>query len=494
MQSRTVTLEAEGITKVFGAQVALRGVDVSLESGSIHGITGENGAGKSTLINILGGILQPDSGSLSLSGERVRFRDAEDARRKGILVVHQEPMIFRDLTVGENLILGNGDWRSRYCSYKSIEAYARRMLADLGIDLDPGRDGSGLSAGEGQLVELARAVNRGARVVILDEPTSALSTTESGMVLDTTRALAGRGVAVVFVSHRISEVFRVADTITVLRDGTKLCTEGASELTPRDVVSLMLGRPPTEADEGSREDRAGGPVLSGKGVSTLGGVHDASFEIREGEIVGFAGLRGAGQVSLVEAMVGVQKMSRGTLELRGKRIGPRSPAEARHIGLAYLAEDRQREGLFPWFSVANNISVGVLQRAKWWSRLRAAWEYGLAKEWSERLDIRPRDVDRPVDALSGGNQQKVLLARCLAESPVVLTLNNPGRGVDVGAKEQIYEIVRGLRGRDLAVIVVSEDLEELAALCDRLYLFHQGEVTGQLAAPVSPEDIALAIS
>jgi ABC-type sugar transport system ATPase subunit len=494
MQGRTVTLEAEGIRKAFGAQVALRDVDLILESGSIHGITGENGAGKSTLINILGGILQPDSGSLSLSGGRVALRDAEDARRHGIVVVHQEPMIFRDLTVGENLILGNGDWKSRYCSRKSIERYARGMLADLGIDLDPGRDGGALTAGEGQLVELARAVNRGARVVILDEPTSALSTTESTMVLDTTRALAGRGVAVVFVSHRISEVFRVADRITVLRDGRKLCTERAGELTPRDVVALMLGRPPTEADEGSRPDRAGGLVLSGRGVSTFGGVRDASFEVCRGEIVGFAGLRGAGQVSLVEALVGVQKMSRGSLELRGKRIEPRSPAEARDLGLAYLAEDRQREGLFPWFSVANNICVSALQGSRWWSRLRGAWERGLAKEWSERLDIRPRDVDRPVNALSGGNQQKVLLARCLAESPMVLTLNNPGRGVDVGAKQQIYEIVRGLRARDLAVIVVSEDLEELAALCDRLYLFHQGEVTGQLTAPVSPEDVALAIS
>jgi ABC-type sugar transport system ATPase subunit len=234
--------------------------------------------------------------------------------------------------------------------------------------------------------------------------------------------------------------------------------------------------------------------LSGRGVSTFGGVRDASFEVCRGEIVGFAGLRGAGQVSLVEALVGVQKMSRGSLELRGKRIEPRSPAEARDLGLAYLAEDRQREGLFPWFSVANNICVSALQGSRWWSRLRGAWERGLAKEWSERLDIRPRDVDRPVNALSGGNQQKVLLARCLAESPMVLTLNNPGRGVDVGAKQQIYEIVRGLRARDLAVIVVSEDLEELAALCDRLYLFHQGEVTGQLTAPVSPEDVALAIS
>jgi rhamnose transport system ATP-binding protein len=482
--------EARDICKRFGAQVALDHVSLSVHAGGTHGLIGENGAGKTTLMNIFSGIMIPDAGCLYLNGEARVFRSAEDARHRGIMVVHQEPVIFPDLTVGENVTLANARWHSSVCGRRAIERFAQRCFDTLGIDIDPSRKARELTAGEGALVEIARAVDQNARLIIFDEPTSALSATEADMVGLTIRRLAATGVAVILISHRLGEVLALSDTITVLRDGRRVATMPTRDLTLGEAIMLMLGRAPQPPAPRVQEQTQEQVLLHCTNVCT-GDARNVSFAIRSGEILGLAGLRGAGQVSVAEAIAGIGRITSGRIELRGQRINPRTRNAA---GLSYLAEDRQREGLFRTLSVARNISVGVFRRTRWWSRLNAGAELALAEAWVDRLDIRPRDVHLPVYALSGGNQQKVLLARSLAEDPAILVLNNPGRGVDVGAKTQIYETIGRLRRSGLGILLVTDDLEEMALLGTRFCVFRHGRLVTELAAPVGPEDIALAIS
>lgn len=484
-----VALEARDISKRFGGQVALSNVSLSLEAGETHGIIGENGAGKSTLISILAGITTPDEGALRMDGQEVIFRNAAEARQHGIMVVHQEPLIFRDLTVAENVILANARWRSALCNRRGIERFAQKSFSELGIGLDPSAEAGALTAGEGALVEIARAMDQEARVVIFDEPTSALSAQEAELVNNTIRRLAATGIAVVLISHRLGEVFELSDTVTVLRNGRRIATRPAGDITQREAVTLMLGAPPKPI----HQDTAGstGQVLLRCVDVCTERAQNVSFELRAGEVVGLAGLRGAGQSSIADAVAGIGRVVSGRIELDGAAGGRKTN---RGAPLAYLPEDRQRDGLFPWFSIARNISIGVLNQARWWSRPKSQWQTQLAETWISRLDIRPADSNAPVAALSGGNQQKVLLARCLAKEPVVLVLNNPGRGVDVGAKAEIYATVERLRAEGLGFLLVSDDVEEMAILGTVFHIFRNGRIAGSISPPAGPDDIAMAIS
>ena len=468
-----------GLTKRFGGQVAVDGVDFDVRAGEVHALVGENGAGKSTLVKMLDGYHRPDEGSLLAGGEEVRFDSVRDAERAGVAMIPQELDLFGELTVAENLVVGRDRPRRPWggIDWSAIRAAARERFEALGVEIDVDVPVKQLPTANQQLVAIARALAGDARVVIMDEPTSSLSGGEVERLFGVIRDLTGSGVGVVYISHRLEEVFEIADRITVMRDGHHVETRPASELDSEELVKLMVGR---SLEEGIDRDgaEAGDVVLDVRGLGRDGEFSAIDLTLRAGEIVGLGGLIGAGRTEVAETIFGVRHADDGEVRVNGEPLSARSPEAAMREGIFYVPEDRQGEGLILEFEVIDNVTLSILERLSSHGLVRRGDASSLVGDLRERLSIKGAD-DGPVSRLSGGNQQKVVLAKALAREPDVLLLDEPTRGVDVAAKAEIYGLIDELARQGKAILVISSEMEELLSLSDRVVVMREGRLTGE---------------
>jgi ABC-type sugar transport system ATPase subunit len=470
-------LSASGIHKRFGGVHALRGAGFEVRQGEVHALVGENGAGKSTLINILAGAVRRDAGEISFAGEDIDFRSPAESQRQGIAVIHQELAMLPTLSVAENLFMGRMPSRLGWVDRRMMRARASELLAEVGLDVDPATRVSELGVSHQQLVEIAKALSMGARLLIMDEPTASLTEHETQRLLALVRRLRATGVAIVYVSHRFAEVFAIADRITVMRDGATMRTLDTARTTPAEVVALMVGRDLVHSS-GTTASAPGDVVLELRDVSRAGSIANVSFDVRRGEIVGMAGLVGAGRSETARAIFGAEPHDAGEIILEGRAVRFTSPGAALAAGVAMCAEDRNRLALFMDKAVRWNISIARLPAISPAGFVRRRRERTLAQGFVDRLRVRTPDLATPVRQLSGGNQQKTVLARWLATEPRLLILDEPTHGVDVGAKAEIYALIRGLAAQGIAILLISSELPEILDLSDRIVVMREGRVAG----------------
>jgi len=480
-------LELHAVSKRFGATQALDGVSLALQEGEIHALVGENGAGKSTVVKILAGVHAPDSGEVRVGGTAVDIEGPAHARALGIAVIHQEPRLFPDLSVAENVFLEHQP-RRRFggIDWPAIQRSASLLFGDLDVSMPLDAPVRGLSMADQQLVEIARALSIEARVLVMDEPTASLSVHEVERLFAIVRRLRDRGVAVLFVSHRLAEVFELCDRASVLRDGRHVITAPIDTLTTTDLIRHMIGRdvrlfPKAPANLGD-------VVLDVRGLSRHDEFSDISFSIRAGEIVGLAGLVGAGRTEVARVLFGVSPPDAGEVRLAGEVVHFDSPSAALDAGIAYVPEDRHQDGLVLGFSISSNITLPILKRLFPRLVVRGSKERVLANQYATRLDVRMTDVEQLVGALSGGNQQKVVIARWLATRPRVLILDEPTRGIDIGAKVEVHRIVSELATTGLAILLISSDLPEVLAMSDRILVMHEGRLTAELSGDAATQE------
>jgi rhamnose transport system ATP-binding protein len=476
-------LSIRGVSKSFEAIHALRDVTFDLAPGEIHALVGENGAGKSTLVAVITGLLQPDRGSVSLNGRAVRFHNPLDARAAGVAAVFQDPNLFPHLSIAENIVTGAYPRRGPLLDRAEMKRLARIKLEQLGFDLDPDRLVAELTVAEAQFVEIARAVEPGLQLLILDEPTSALTPSEAGRLYTMVESLKAAGTTVVWISHRMDEIHRLADTITVLRDGQHVLTSAAGELSDDDMIKAMVGR--SVALERVPRTEALGPVrLRVQDLNLAGTFADISFDVAEGEIVAIAGLVGSGRSEIQQAIFGLSPEVTGRIEVDGEPARPDNPATMARRGVVYLPEDRDAEGIIASMSITANVALPSIRSLSKAGFMSPRKERALAQEQREALSIKG-EIEALVSSLSGGNRQKVALARWLATNPRVLLLDEPTHGIDVGTKVQVHEIMRKLARRDrMAILMVSSDLPEVLAVSDRVLVIRRG----RLAAVIDIED------
>ena len=466
-------LEMRNIAKRFGATQALEDVSLTLHPGEVHALLGENGAGKSTLIKIMTGVYQPDRGEILLSGSAITIRDTADAQRHGIAAIYQEPMLFPDLNVAENIFISHQN-RGAVVNWRSMFREAEAILAELGVSLDVRSSARGLTLAAQQSVEIAKAISLNVRVLIMDEPTASLSAHEVSQLFKLVRDLRDQGVAILFVSHRMEEVFEIADKVTVFRDGRLISTLPRAEATPQRAIADMVGR---EMGLLAKRPPAalGSLLLSVRNLSREGVFEDVGFDVRRGEVLGFAGLIGAGRTDVGLALFGIAPATSGTIRFADKEVTIRSPEEAMRLGIAYVSEDRRQLGLSLPMSIAANITLPILKRyLNGLGLIRRAEEDATAETWRQRLSIRTPSVDLPVAKLSGGNQQKVMLSKWLNTRPSLLIVDEPTRGIDVGAKAEVHAIIGELANEGIGIIVISSDLPEVLALSDRVLVMREG--------------------
>lgn len=476
-----VTLRLLGIRKTFGRLVALDDVSFEVRRGEVHALLGENGAGKSTLMAVAAGAIAPDAGTVEICGHRLERADPRLAQAMGLSVVYQHPSVVDDLTVAENLALSVP--KVSRPSYRGLRAWAAERLAVVDAPIDPRRRVGELGVAERQLLEIAKALAADARVVVLDEPTESLTATESRELFAQIERVRRTGTSVVYISHRLPEVRRVAERITVLRDGQVRATADARELSDEEVLRLIVGRSVQQTfPEKGTDVQAGEEVPTILEVAGLTGhkLSGVDFSVKRGEIVGLAGVEGNGQRDAIRALAGLVG-HHGTVRVRGREVDTKNPARARRAGIVYVPHDRHREGLFGAMSVKENLSLLVLREVESAGVLRREREEAFAGSQVDTFDIRPPRTDIPAGNLSGGNQQKVVMARAIAAEPVVLLADEPSRGVDVGARIEIYNVLRRVADGGAAVVIVSADAMELAGLCDRVLVFSRGQIVESLA-------------
>jgi ABC-type sugar transport system ATPase subunit/ribose/xylose/arabinose/galactoside ABC-type transport system permease subunit len=492
-------LSAQNVCKSFAGVPVLRDVSLDVRGSEVHALVGENGAGKSTLLKIMAGALRPDSGTIAVAGN-VAAGDAEVASLRpatsGIALIHQEPQGFPDLSVAENVFLGHALPRGRFgqLDWSAMRARAKQALAGLGLSIDPRAKMRGLSIADQQMVELASALTQNARVLLMDEPTASLTPREVERLFGIMRRLRAAGGAIVFISHRLGEVFEIADRITVLRDGQKIDTRNAIETNPPAVINMMVGRPLSALYE-KPPATVGRPLLEVRDLTRAGRFAGISFDVRVGEIVGMAGLVGAGRTDVARALFGIAP-GEGEIRVDGQPVRIRSPNDAIALGLAMVPEDRGHDGLLLPMSVAANTAMadlGQISRGGWLSRSR---EKSLAELWAQKLRIRMRDVDQPAGELSGGNQQKVVLSKWLATGkgggPRVLVLDEPTRGIDIGAKADVHHLMAELARAGKAILMISSDLPEVLAMSDRVLVMREGRISGEFARGTATQELVMA--
>ena len=466
-------LKLQGISKSFAGVKALIDVDFDVCRGEVHALLGENGAGKSTLIKIIAGVHKPDTGTITIDGKSVAFTSPRESSHAGIATVYQEPLLFPDLNVAENIFVGHQN-RGLITNWRQMSRDAERFLATLGVVLDVRSPARGLTLAAQQSVEIAKAISLNVRVLIMDEPTASLSAHEVSQLFKIVKDLRDRGVAIVFVSHRLEEVFEIADRITVFRDGRLISTRPRSEMTPQRAIADMVGREVGLFEPRPPAER-GDVVLSVRGLGREGVFNDVSFDVRRGEVLGLAGLIGAGRTDIGLALFGIEPATAGTITLNGKPQAIRTPREAMSHGIAYVSEDRRQLGLTLPMSIAANITLPVLNR--YLTRLgliRTSDERSTAEVYKRRLAIRTPSVDLAVTKLSGGNQQKVMLSKWLNTHPSLLILDEPTRGIDVGAKAEVHAIIGELASEGIAIIMISSELPEVLAISDRVLVMREG--------------------
>jgi rhamnose transport system ATP-binding protein len=476
-----VLVDATGINKSFAGVHALRDVHFELTPGEVHALVGENGAGKSTLINVISGAVQPDSGRLLIAGKSVEHLTPAIAKRLGVAAIRQQPALFPTLSVAENIGFAAetfSPWRR--VDWTGRNRTAAALLERIGANFEPSAEAGGLSMAQQQLVEIAKALAANARILIMDEPTSALTDREVQHLFGIIRDLRAQGTGIIYISHRLEELGRIADRVSVLRDGQSIETRPMKEVDPPALVRMMVGRELTAVYP--KEDvPAGGIVLETRSIgSSVLGLHNISIQVRAGEIVGLAGLVGAGRTELANVLFGITPPDRGSIRIEGREVVIDSPARAIELGLAYVPEDRRRHGVVLKMSVEENITLACLPAVSNWGLLDFAAEQRIGSEYARRLAVKAASTQALVETLSGGNQQKVSLSKWLAVKPKIIILDEPTQGIDVGAKAEVHKLMVTLARQGLGVLMISSELPEVLGMSDRVYVMAHGTIAGQM--------------
>ncbi|MGW8482145.1 sugar ABC transporter ATP-binding protein [Microbacterium sp. NPDC055903] len=489
----SAALELHRVVKSFGPVVALRSGSLTLQPRSIHALIGENGAGKSTLVKIMAGLYRRDSGDFRLHGEDVDFTSTAQSKAAGIAVIYQEPTLFPDLSVTENIFMGRQPVnRVGRIDRRAMRVEVEQIFTRLGVTLDPDRITDGLSIADQQIIEIAKAISLDASVLIMDEPTAALSGVEVDRLFAVARSLRDEGRAILFISHRFDEVFDLCDTVTVMRDGAYIATTAIAETTVDELVRQMVGRDVTELFP-KQDAEIGAPLLEVEGLTNPGVFRDISFTVRSGEIVALAGLVGAGRSEVVRAVFGVDGYRDGEVRMLGSTVPRRNPTAAMRAGLALVPEDRRRQGLVIDAGVGGNIALAIRRRLAKWGLITTGIENRAAKEWASRLEVKTHALDTVAATLSGGNQQKVVLAKWLATDPKVLIIDEPTRGIDVGTKSEVHRLLSQLAGEGMGIVMISSELPEVLGMADRVLVMREGRITAEIdRADATSENVMFA--
>ena len=471
-------IEMRGIDKSFGSNQVLKQAGFTLESGEVHALMGENGAGKSTLMKILTGVYTKDAGTVLVDGKEVNYKNPQEAEKAGIVFIYQELNVMFDLTVEENLFMGKEiHGKFGMCDRKAMQKKAREALNTLGVDISPKTVMSELSVGQQQMVEICKALMADAKVIIMDEPTAALTQSETVALFKVIESLRKKGVSMVYISHRMEEIFELCDRITVLRDGSYIGVKNIPETNMNEIVKMMIGREIGERYP-SRDVKIGKEVLKVKGLTRKGTFHDVSFSVRAGEVLGVSGLMGAGRTEIMQAIFGNLSYESGSIEIDGKEVKISNPRQAMEQGIGFITEDRKTEGLMLDKSIRENISLCNLGRISKSSVISKEAEKNMVAEAIKDLHIKCFGPYHECNNLSGGNQQKVVLAKWILTNPKILILDEPTRGVDIGAKKEIYSIINKLAAQGVAIIMVSSELPEVLGMSDNIMVVREGEVRG----------------
>ena len=482
-------LTVDGAAKNFGGVKALVSASLTLYSHEIHALLGENGAGKSTLLKTLAGVHSLDAGTISLNGSPFQQGSTRTAREQGIAVIYQEPNLFPDLTLAENVFAGRQPVKGGSVDWKFMHDEAKRLFEQLGVSLNPGARARGLSIADQQIVEIAKAISTQANVIVMDEPTAALSSKEVERLFAVARNLRDQGCAVVFVSHRLDEVFALCDRITIMRDGSTVSTALISEMTEPEVIRAMVGRDVSELFP-KLETTVGDVVLSVRNLARDGQFEDISFDVRAGEIVALAGLVGSGRSEVARAIFGVDAHNSGTVSMFGKELSHHSPSSAMAAGIALVPEDRRLQGLFMATSIAKNAAVTSLGRIRKAFLISARAEQELSEQWTMVMQTKFASIQDPVERLSGGNQQKVVLAKWLATNPKLLIVDEPTRGIDVGTKSEVHRLLSQKAKEGLAILMISSELPEVLGMADRVRVMREGHIVREFSrAEASSENV-----
>jgi rhamnose transport system ATP-binding protein len=480
--SQQPILRLENICKSFAGIHALRDAEIELVPGEIHALIGENGAGKSTLIKVVTGVHQPDSGQMYFQGQAVSFHDTRSAQRCGIAAIYQDLNLFPDLNIAENIFMGHMpvDPKTRAVDWKKMYRQAGEILDSLGVDLDPKSQVFGLSIAQQQMVEIAKALSLNAKVLIMDEPTSTLTLKETDELFRIARQLRDAGTSIIFISHRLEELFEISDRVTVLRDGQYIGTREISEITENDMIQMMVGRT-LDALFPKQDVEIGDVALKVEGLTKEGAFENISFELHQGEILGLAGLVGARRTDVAEAIFGVKPADSGTIQLHGRDVTVRTAKDATNLGIAYIPEDRQQNGLVLAMDLRDNITLPLLDKFSNNGWMDENSERSTAQDFAQRLEVKASGLWQKAQELSGGNQQKVVLAKWLATQPRILILDEPTHGIDVGTKSNIHQLMSELAGQGLAILMISSEMPEILGMSDRVLVMCEGRMTAEFS-------------
>lgn len=474
-------LKVENITKTFPGTIALSKVVLQVKTGEVHALVGENGAGKSTLMNIISGVLPPDEGTITFQEKTVRFSNPSEAQAAGVGFVHQELALCPHISVAENIFMGRYDKGPfGFIKRKKLYADTAELLKLFKTNIRPENMVGDLNIADQQVVEIAKSLSLKCKLLILDEPTSSLSDAESEILFSIIRKLKSEGISVLYISHRIAEIFEICDRVTILRDGCYINTFNVSEVTPRQIVEGMVGRelndfyPPKSSESGE-------PMLKVSGLRRDGVFQDISFELRRGEILGLSGLVGSGRTEVARAICAIDRLDAGEVHFLGKPVRLKNYSDAIKHGLCYLTEDRKLQGLFLNLTVKNNINAAIIDTLSRHLILQSKKEAENATTYVDRLNIKVHSINQLISSLSGGNQQKAMIAKWLSANPAVIIMDEPTRGIDVGAKSEIHNMLRELSNNGIGVMLISSELPEIIGMCDRVIVMHEGRMTGEVS-------------
>lgn len=488
---RVPVVRLQGVSKRFPGVLAVDDVSLDIYPGEVHVVAGENGAGKSTLMKLLSQVERPTRGLITIDGQPVHFSGPQYAQSLGITMVYQEFALAPHLTIAQNIFLGREPVRLGFIDRRGEVRHARELLRRVGLNIDPRRFVAGLSVAEQQLVEIAKALSLDAKLVIMDEPTATLTGQEIEELFDVIRSLTAKGIAILYISHRLDEIFRIADRVTVMRDGQVVATLPRDEIDEKKLIRLMVGRDIANLYP-KPETTPGDVLLRAEGITRAHVLHDCTFEVRAGEILGFAGLVGAGRTELARAVFGADRFDAGTIWLDGRKLHIKSPTNAIDLGIGYLTEDRKKDGLALTLGVDQNITLANLPVFA--GILNLGQEKRIALRARDQLKIHTPSIQRRVNLLSGGNQQKVIVARWLETRARVLFFDEPTRGIDVGAKAEMFELIGQLAKEGRGIILISSYLPELLNMCDRILVLHEGRIAGELHREQFSEERVIALA
>ena len=476
-----ILIKAENITKLFPGTIALSNVAIEVKKGSVHAICGENGAGKSTLMNIIGGVIQPSSGTILFEGRQIKLRTPKDAQDFGISFVHQELNLCEDLTVAENIFIGRLPGKCTLIDQNRLFASADQILKNFAVQFSSKKIVSSLNVSEKQIVEIAKAISLKSKLLILDEPTSSLSENETQKLFEIIRDLRNEGISILYISHRLTEIFEICDEITILRDGKKVIDLKVADTNPDQIINYMVGRELTDMYP-DKSNKTGKEIFRVENLSSKNIFSEINFSLFDGEILGFSGLVGAGRSEIMRSLCAIDQKTTGEIFLDNRKVNFENYRDCIKKGVVYLTEDRKLEGLFLDMSVKNNISVANMEDVSIGIFIDEKKETSLAHEYIKKLKVKVSSINSKVSSLSGGNQQKIVISKWLSVHPRIIIMDEPTRGIDVGAKSEIHKLLRSLANQGIGIIIISSELSEAMGLCDRIIVIHEGRIFGELAS------------